>query len=247
MNRTIVLFLLSLVIAASAVVCSTCGKDNPTGSLYCHECGAALPESHYCPGCCSEVLAGDGFCPSCGMNLDFLTKRVSPTFVEPPLPPVIWIEEERDRWFYLASRIGIQSDLVYRLAPVYGVELGVRLNGKLYLFVQADYSAGAAYLAIGSGYEALEREEQFMGGGLGLGTHQSGLGWGLTWRGWLGYRRNEIDALGAAGAFCVGGRVGVEWMFSATFGVEANLNLLAPFWRPTKLLTSLGCQVILFL
>jgi|GEM_PF-4341225 len=247
MLRLTILLLLLIVTFAFGVSCPNCDANNPTGGGFCHECGSSLPESHYCPGCCSEVLENDGFCPSCGMKLDSFTKRVSATFVESIQPAVVWIEGDRDRWFYLAARVGLQSDFIYRLAPVYGIELGVRLDDELYLFAQGDYSVGAAYLASISGYESLDRQERFMGGSLGVGTHQNNIGLGLTWRGWLGYQRNEIDDLGVANAFCLGGRVGMEWMFSATFGVEANLNLFAPFWQPTKLLTSLGCQMILFL
>ncbi len=142
MNRGIALLLLLIVISAWGSVCPDrdCIGGNSTDGLYCHECGAVLMESHYCPGCCSKVLENDGFCPSCGMKLDSFTKRVSATFVESIQPAVVWIEENWDRWFYLASV---------------------------------------------SGYERLARQERFLGGSLGLGTHQNNPCLGLTWRGWV--------------------------------------------------------------
>jgi class 3 adenylate cyclase/CRP-like cAMP-binding protein/tetratricopeptide (TPR) repeat protein len=46
------------------LVCSVCGRDNPTGSRFCANCGASLAVT--CSSCGGPIPAGARFCPSCG-------------------------------------------------------------------------------------------------------------------------------------------------------------------------------------
>lgn len=94
--------------------CSSCGRANPDGNLFCGNCGEFLPQR--CPSCGIENAPGRRFCLACGAALHHAESRLTATPASTPLPLHLPSAERRQLSVMFCDMVG-STALASRLDP----------------------------------------------------------------------------------------------------------------------------------
>lgn len=156
MKRSLLL-LLTAVLAASAMICPSCGASNPDDAEDCWNCGTLLADMYPCPNCGHLNSAEAIFCAGCFAELPQNPSIPPDVPTEPDVPaePEEPVEPERSPVPYVGD---FDVFLSGRLGPAYALSawpMSYNLSVGCDVGLEDYLSLDVTYLMLGEEYDCL--------------------------------------------------------------------------------------------